>query len=249
MQTMIRCTPIACRGAPAPSSLCRCLYRMRLPGCYILTLDACRRYRSAALRYAPRKRRETPLVVYHLRILVLRPTRRLYVPHGLPAAPCPMSTSLLNSDLCTLSACYTLISSPPRPAVPTAMMSRAMKCIASLSPGSHAQATRHASATPLAPSFLIYQSAGRLCLCARLSCSLSNGFATCMTCEIIDAQACLAIAPLTAHHVGKLPAGLGPLVVRRRARRPASGPSQTLNSLLACLRSFPVHTCHLPISI
>lgn len=59
-----------------------------------------------------------PLVVYHLRILVLRPTRRLYVPHGLPAAPCPMSTSLLNSDLCTLSACYTLISSPPRPAVP-----------------------------------------------------------------------------------------------------------------------------------
>jgi hypothetical protein len=53
---------------------------------------------------------ETSLVVYHLRILVLR---RLYVPHGLPAAPCPMSTSLLNSEVCTLSA--TALISPSAP--------------------------------------------------------------------------------------------------------------------------------------
>ena len=41
------------------------------------------------------------------------------------------------------------------------------------------------------PSFVIYLCAGRRCLCARLPCPKrkSNGFATCETGEIIDAQA------------------------------------------------------------
>ena len=91
MQTVIRCTPIC---TPHTASMCRCLYHIHLPGCYILTLDVLRRYRSASLRYAPRKRLanvcETALVVFHLRIPVLR---RLCVPHGLAAAPCSMSAS------------------------------------------------------------------------------------------------------------------------------------------------------------
>lgn len=113
MQTTIRCTPICARyGVPTLFAVCRCLYRTRLLGCYILTLEACRRYRSACC--------QSPLANVCETSCCLLPADTCLAPSlRAPWAsrpPCPMSTSLLNSQVCTLSA--TPSSLPPRHAVP-----------------------------------------------------------------------------------------------------------------------------------
>lgn len=182
VQRRLRLRAHRCRrrsaARPFGAIVCRCLYHLHPPGCYILTLDVVRRYRSAALRYAPRKRLanvcETALVVFHLRIPVLR---RLCVPHGLPAAPCSMSTSkpLLNSPRARTLAATALISALRSLPYLRATMYRAITDALPhhLSWESHAQATQCTSSTQAAfPSFLIYHSAARRCLCARLPSSV-----------------------------------------------------------------------------
>lgn len=113
--------------------------------------------------------------------------------------PCPPTTGLLNSPSAPRSVypvCYSphLSRPPPRLAVPPRndVQGNYYKCIASSSllglPCT--SDTMHATL----PSFVIYLCADRRCLCARLPCPelKSNGFATCKTGEIIDAQVCLA---------------------------------------------------------
>ena len=133
--------------------------------CYILTLDARRKYRSAPSPYAPRKRQTSMenacccLSCLPPADTCLAPSRSapLRAPWAAVRAPCPMPIhvyskppELTQKCACTLSA-TTLISCPlPRHAVPPRDASRA---ITNALPhhlfwGSHAQATRCVSSLP-----------------------------------------------------------------------------------------------------
>ena len=159
---------------------------------------------------------KTPVVVSlvsHLRIPVLRRLAvPLYVPHGLPSArpvPCPsMSTaSLLNSPRSVHAPCLlqpsSLVLLRALPCL-REMMSRAITNALPhhISWGSHAQATQCTSSLAVCPrhSPILLN----LPLCGpsmpvrwtfNSHAHCSNGFATCKTGEIIDAQACLAKPP------------------------------------------------------
>jgi hypothetical protein len=220
MQTLIRRTPIC---TPALLSRSRCLYRTRYtrllyphPRCPLKISICCVAIRPSQTCQTSVKRLLLSLVVSHLRIPVLR--RRLYVPLYVRSCPmgcrprpvpCPPQkppelTHPAHPEVCTLSA-TALISRPLR-AMPCLreMMSRAITNALPhhISWGSHAQATQCTSSLAVCPrhSPILLN----LPLCGpsmpvrwtfNSHAHCSNGFATCKTGEIIDAQACLAKPP------------------------------------------------------
>jgi hypothetical protein len=183
--------------------------------------------------------------------------------------PCPPQkppelTHPARPEVCTLSA-TALISRPFR-AMPCLreMMYRAITNALPhhLSWGSHAQATQCTSSLVVCPrhSPILLN----LPLCGpsmpvrwtfNFHAHCSNGFATCKTGEIIDAQACLAKPPRwkarerkTCQQTSLVPGSLGRghsiTVAQNKAARPKSRAITNIQQLARMPPRLPIHTCH-----